>query len=755
MQPISTRTVKLEPTPTATLALAARSLLRFLPSLDPGPRTALTRLRVATLEATAYRTALSLLSVRPTGHRAIGKTAVALFPKGPGKALAEAVSAWEAGDLERSGGLAREESEQIWRHLAKSPFAAPARAAEGEDLQLLLAQPTALADFFARPLFGRPLSNDLEQALAIWFVYLQDLGMSSILERRYRELVAGSFPEAPVLLALLDAWASQVERLPSEGIWPPEGEGPLGLGAATAALADDEASLERDPVGRFTALDESLAERDLLGRQSLVEALRAMCARIARRARPSPWPSSANGVRARAASCTSSAARWPRSSRAVSSRSGSTHGPTKIPATWQPPWRRRSSPGSSPALAAGGSSACGSARDPPTSLARRLGCPPPPVCGSPLPHGALGARRRRALPPVASGGRFPGRDRRLRRNPAPRPQATLGAPARGRSKNLSQAPQLRRAPGTAAGHRKSTLRALCDLRLENPRRGAHRLICFVDDLDRCRSETLLQTLEAIRLLMDEKDCIVVLGFDPRIALAMIGEHYKELESPAWTRQQIARDYLGKVVQLVIRLDDPHRIFLERFVAEQLFPLPPGESGRTSGSASPEEPEPRAMPSGSPARTACSGDRSSQASATPVVDLGSEMRHTAQEQTLFSRLAAEHRFTNPRLLLRLRNGYRFLRLAEAESGFSPAPLPLLMRAIFWQEFLHQWPREIRLRLDAALLSDASLTDLPETASAVLRIVAPPLRKLLGDGEAALSSYRALSSMASLLVLPHGD
>ncbi len=86
----------------------------------------------------------------------------------------------------------------------------------------------------------------------------------------------------------------------------------------------------------------------------------------------------------------------------------------------------------------------------------------------------------------------------------------------------SQAPQLRRAPGTAAGHQRAPSGRSADLRLENPRRRADRLICFVDDLDRCRSETLLQTLEAIRLLMDEKDCIVVLGFDPRIALAMIG-----------------------------------------------------------------------------------------------------------------------------------------------------------------------------------------------------------------------------------------
>src|SRR5262249_29989625 len=149
---------------------------------------------------------------RPTGHRAIAKTATALFPKGPGRGLAEAVSAWEAGDRERAGRLAEEESEEIRRRLAKSPFAAPAREAEGEDLRFLLAQPTALADFFARPLFGEPLSGEVGQALADWFAYLQNLGMATVLERRYRDLVAGTFPAPPVLLALLDAWAGQVER---------------------------------------------------------------------------------------------------------------------------------------------------------------------------------------------------------------------------------------------------------------------------------------------------------------------------------------------------------------------------------------------------------------------------------------------------------------------------------------------------------------------------------------------------------------
>src|SRR5262245_41839874 len=100
MQPAQDPSAEIELSPASHVALAARSLLRLLPALGPRPRTAVTRLLIATLEATAYRAALTLFAARPTGHRASAKTATALFPKEPGRALAEAVSAWESGDRE-------------------------------------------------------------------------------------------------------------------------------------------------------------------------------------------------------------------------------------------------------------------------------------------------------------------------------------------------------------------------------------------------------------------------------------------------------------------------------------------------------------------------------------------------------------------------------------------------------------------------------------------------------------------------------
>src|SRR4029078_8209 len=111
------------------------------------------------------------------------------------------------------------------------------------------------------------------------------------------------------------------------------------------------------------------------------------------------------------------------------------------------------------------------------------------------------------------------------------------------------------------------------------------------------------------------------------------------------------------------------------------------------------------------------------------------------------------------LIRLRNSYRLLRLVEAELGLSPTwsrlSSALLMRAIFWQEFLHQWPLGTRGKLETAVLAGQLLDDLPAPANEVLRKAGPGFQKLLGKGDAARATYRKAADLAELLVLPHGD
>jgi len=87
-----------------------------------------------------------------------------------------------------------------------------------------------------------------------------------------------------------------------------------------------------------------------------------------------------------------------------------------------------------------------------------------------------------------------------------------------------------------------------------PRR---RLLFVVDDLDRCSPEGIVKTFEAIRLILDLPQVTVVIAVDQRIALASLALHYEKLTKHHQLSDSsaIARDYLGKMIQLPIIIND--------------------------------------------------------------------------------------------------------------------------------------------------------------------------------------------------------
>ncbi|MBU3020163.1 KAP family NTPase [Paraglaciecola agarilytica] len=87
-----------------------------------------------------------------------------------------------------------------------------------------------------------------------------------------------------------------------------------------------------------------------------------------------------------------------------------------------------------------------------------------------------------------------------------------------------------------------------------PRR---RLLFVVDDLDRCSPEGIVKTFEAIRLVLDLPQVMVVVAVDQRIALAALALHYEKLTKHHQLNdaKAIARDYLAKMIQLPIVVND--------------------------------------------------------------------------------------------------------------------------------------------------------------------------------------------------------
>ena len=75
------------------------------------------------------------------------------------------------------------------------------------------------------------------------------------------------------------------------------------------------------------------------------------------------------------------------------------------------------------------------------------------------------------------------------------------------------------------------------------------LVVFIDDLDRCLPPKMVQVLEAIKLFMDKRGCIFLLGADTEIVRRAVEKQYTD----AGVTGQGAGDYLEKIVQLRFEL----------------------------------------------------------------------------------------------------------------------------------------------------------------------------------------------------------
>lgn len=81
------------------------------------------------------------------------------------------------------------------------------------------------------------------------------------------------------------------------------------------------------------------------------------------------------------------------------------------------------------------------------------------------------------------------------------------------------------------------------------------MVIFIDDLDRCEGEVAYRLLEALKLYLNAKNCLYVLGIDQQhlemsIAKALSGE------KDTWPYRPLARDYLAKMFQTIFPLPMP-------------------------------------------------------------------------------------------------------------------------------------------------------------------------------------------------------
>lgn len=76
------------------------------------------------------------------------------------------------------------------------------------------------------------------------------------------------------------------------------------------------------------------------------------------------------------------------------------------------------------------------------------------------------------------------------------------------------------------------------------------LVVFVDDLDRCLTDAVVETFEAIRLFLHVDKTAYVIGADPRLVQAAIDQRYP---AAAETGESLGRNYLEKIMQVTVTI----------------------------------------------------------------------------------------------------------------------------------------------------------------------------------------------------------
>ncbi len=284
------------------------------------------------------------------------------------------------------------------------------------------------------------------------------------------------------------------------------------------------------------------------------------------------------------------------------------------------------------------------------------------------------------------------------------------------------------------------IKSLCSARLKED----ERLLVVVDDLDRCKPGYITETLDAIRLVMNLNKVVVIVAIDDRIAFQAVANHYKGLASDARrSKEEIARDYLGKIIQLPINLYKPWPNEVSAFIKNHLFEVEKAIEGAVTKNRedagnykinplTPPTNDPPPKPSAvvrrlldeqgiDPNAIAGTGQNgrirkadvllylekqeqadkkkeaqlpdsnASTAQSGATEDLNRLMKDTAFERDLFAKLADSMRFRNPRQLIRLRNSYRLLkgyRHSCKGSDLDQGLVEYLMHGLFWYEYLYQ-------------------------------------------------------------------
>jgi len=111
--------------------------------------------------------------------------------------------------------------------------------------------------------------------------------------------------------------------------------------------------------------------------------------------------------------------------------------------------------------------------------------------------------------------------------------------------------------------------------------GDQTMVIFIDDLDRCRPEQVLEVLEAVNFLVSTGECFVILGMDRPKVEACVGLGFTDIakEMARGTgnehknRADYARAYLDKLVNIEVLVPRPDKEQAQDLLVTSAEPLP--------------------------------------------------------------------------------------------------------------------------------------------------------------------------------------
>lgn len=92
--------------------------------------------------------------------------------------------------------------------------------------------------------------------------------------------------------------------------------------------------------------------------------------------------------------------------------------------------------------------------------------------------------------------------------------------------------------------------------------GLRAVVVIIDDLDRCLPNTIIETLEAIKLFLFAKRTVFLVGADERLVRYAVRSRFPELPGE---RAEVGRDYLEKLIQFAVRVPPLGRADIETYL----------------------------------------------------------------------------------------------------------------------------------------------------------------------------------------------